>query len=181
MQILACSLLVLLACTMPVIGIGPAPLLALQHQRNQLIPTLRTVGVHDIRCLDSHLFSPSEIDPAACNNIIDVICTSLTLPHPIQGRWIWASTTGCALGYYISVYPQGIARIPTMRQCKEKVFGKMVERCASQSSPRKIRVVNVKILPSSHTGTAIREGWPRVILAGKSLKEEEDDDDDDDK
>ena len=170
MQILACSLLVLLACTMPAIAIGPAPLLALPHQRNQSIPTLRTVGVHDIRCLDPHSFSPSEIDPAACNNIIGVICSSLTRPDPLQGRWIWASTTGCALGYYISVYPQGIARIPTIRQCKEKVFGKMVELCASQ---RKIGVVNVKILPNSHTSTAIREGWPRFILAGKSLDDDD--------
>lgn len=168
MQLLACSPLVLWACTMPAIAIGPAPLLALPHQRNQSIPTLRTVGVHDIRCLDSRFFSPSECDPAACNNIIDVICTSLTRPDPLQRRWTWASTTGCAFGSYISTFPQGIARRPTIRQCKEKVFGQLVELCASQSSPRKIGVVNVKILPYLHTGTATREGWRRFILAEKT-------------
>ena len=169
MQVFNCFLLVLLACTMPLMAMGLAPLFALPHQRNHSIATLRTIGVHDIRCLDSHLFSPSKIDPAACNNIIDIICTSLTRPDALQGRWIWASTTGCALGYYISNFPQGIARIPTIRQCKEEIFGQMVEQCASQSSPRKIGVVNVKMLPNLHTGTAIREGWPRFILAGKTL------------
>ena len=173
MRVLVSSLLVFLACTMLAIAIGPAPFLALPHQRNQSIPTLRTVGVHEIRCLDTHFFSPNEIDPVACKNIIDIICTSLTRPDPLPGRWIWASTTGCAFGYYISNFPQGIARIPTMRQCKEKVFGPMVELCASQPSARKIGVVNVKILPILHTGTAIREGWPRFILAGKVMEDDD--------
>lgn len=172
MKVLASSLLVPLAWTMPAFAIGPAPLLALPHQGNQSIPTLRTAGVHDIRCIDSRFFSPSVIDPAACTKITNTICTSLTRPDLVQGQWTWASTTGCALRYYISNYPKGISRIPTIRDC-EQIFGRMVELCASWSSPRKIGVVNVKILPSRHTGTAIREGWPRFISAGKSLEEDD--------
>ena len=136
--------LVLLAWTMPAFAIGPAPLLALPHQGSHSIPTLRTAGVHDIRCIYSRFFSPSVIDPAACTNVTNTICTSLTRPDPVQGQWTWASTTGCALGYYVSNYPKGISRIPTIRHC-EQVFGRMVELCASRSSPPKKGVVNVKI------------------------------------
>lgn len=149
------SITLLLPYVLPVLTLHLLPLVGFPQHRNQSIPKSLTASIHDVRCLES----PSrtkEIDPAACDSIIDTICDSISAPDPYRGKWIWATVPGCALGYYMTSWGRS-SRLPTISQCKDRVFRPMIRSCAALP-PRERAVMNVKILPdNTHIGTAVRE------------------------
>ena len=169
MMLLPTYFLTLLSFASSVTANRPLPLIAVSQQRNLSAEHLSYLRgpVHEIRCLETPILNADDIDPLACASNIETICISLTGPNPCKGKWIWTMTQGCALGYYISNYPSSRPRMPTIGDC-QRMFGQMIDRCAFRSPPR-VGVVNVKILPDLHTGTAIRDGYPRYILAERVL------------
>lgn len=167
MLVFTSPLTVLLAYMLPVIAVYLSPLVGLWRHGNQSIPMSLTASVHEVRCLESPSH-PREINPAACDSIIDTICDSISDPDPSRARWVWATIPGCALGYYIPGWAP-TSRLPTFSQCKGLVFKQMIGSCAVRP-PREMAVMNVKILPdNTHTGTPVREGWPRYIMAAEII------------
>lgn len=140
------------------------PVLLQQCNQSTLQPLI--AGMHEIWCLEPPYYI-SKIDSAACRNIIPTICTSLTGNDPLRGQWLWATTPGCALDYYLNVYTT-TSRIPTTTRCKERIYGEIIRLCASRSPP-KIRWVDVRLLPKAHTRSAFNEGFARYILVGESI------------
>jgi len=112
------------------------------------------------------------LNPTVCEALIEDICTKLVRIDAARDIWTWSRNehNGCALGYYI---PNGfpIASKPSRFECKEYIYGQMIELCGTRSQYN-IGMINVAALPRGSVGrdaegAALSPGHPMYLMAPK--------------
>ena len=113
------------------------------------------------------------LNPSNCLSVAPIICDLLSKLRPaslVTEKWLWASQTGCALGYYLPEgYEHRTEEIPGKEECIRDIYGMIIERCASRSQYN-VGSINVEQLPMGReVGLAMTEGYPRYVMAPRRL------------
>lgn len=113
------------------------------------------------------------LNPTNLRDSVPIVCEQISLLNAtiVRGKWQWVDgKAGAALGYYFPINPaKGAGEVPDREQCERNIYGAIVERCAYKSWYN-VGSINVAQLPThSEPGIPMTVGYPRYIMAPRSL------------
>ena len=88
-----------------------------------------------------------------------------------KNKWEWTSLEDCSLAYYM---PEQASRslFPSVKECKEQIYGAIIEKCTPMTGRYNVGTINVFVPPDPHwTGSPMTFGYPRYLIASKDLEE----------
>lgn len=154
----------------------PSTNFAVQYNNlfNYTSPINQTNRSHDIEC--QYVSGPDLPAPdiEVCREVIVAACYKLSPWFPFRikrNEWVWTSLEGCSLAYYM---PEQAPRsqFPSVNECKEQIYGAIIEKCTPMTGRYNVGSINVFVPPDPHgTGSPMLFGYPRYLIASKELDE----------
>ena len=140
----------------------------------------KSLNEMQVICRAADPFYPYAIDADFCGPAISIACRALRdmavtrerqETHERQGLWNWVALTpemNCAAGFFVPLEARP-SMFPSLNDCHSLIFEHILYVCG-RNQRINVGTINIDRLPSSSTpGTAIRESYPRYLMASKTL------------
>ena len=154
----------------------PSTNFAVQYNNllNYTSPINQTNRGYDIEC--QYVDGPDlkAPDMEVCREVVEAACYKLSPRFPFRvkrNQWVWTSLEGCWLAYYMpDEAPKAL--YPSVNECKEQIYGAIIEKCAPMIGRYNVGTINVFVPPDPQgAGSPMLWGYPRYLIASKELDE----------